>query len=88
MIEKYGLLSVRCDLCEKHYPGKKANPDHPVIYFPGKNEAIEAIVKDGWTVLHNQDDFCPQIVCPTCEDEMEYYNQLSQKHEKVINGSG
>lgn len=87
MIDKFEIYSVQCDLCEMRYPGKEANPESPVIHFPGKDEAYKAIVKDGWIVLHNQDDFCPQIVCPNCEDEMEYYNQLSQKHEKVFNGS-
>jgi len=81
MIEKYELYSVKCDLCGTHYPGKKAMPDHPVIYFPGKAEAYAAIKDAGWCVMHNQEDFTPQILCPYCDVNIE--SELNQKHEEL-----
>jgi len=77
MIDRFELFTVRCDLCEMHYPGKKAMPDHPVIYFPSKEELHRAITDAGWMIMHNLEEHTPRILCPGCNARAEYYMKSS-----------
>lgn len=77
MITTYKLLVVRCDTCDMHYPGKKAMPNAPVIYFPGKKELYHAIKEAGWVVMHNQENNIPHIICSTCNAEANYFMNLA-----------
>ncbi|MFH0757353.1 MAG: hypothetical protein V2B15_08710 [Bacteroidota bacterium] len=86
MITKFKLYTVQCDLCEMHYPGKKAMPDHPVIYFPGKEELYQAIKDAGWLVMHNKENDIPHILCPSC-NAMAEFHMGTAKEEMMSRGS-
>ncbi len=76
MIAKLEIYKVSCDLCEEYYIS-------PKLQFPGKEEVLTLLQEKGWIIMHNQDDFCPQVLCPDCKDEANFYMQQNQKHEMV-----